>query len=303
MKKPLIFLFLIMVISASQAFAHVEDCYVWDATTTGYYSEVTLEYGMFVSVSGYAGTETEGDEGNPPFYCTEYEFGSFVGSYLTGPGIFGQQDLYTFDSIAEVEHESFEAEDPGSYCVASDHGIMVGFIWNDHSGQDQTITNIETTNSTNQCLTLDCEDLPNSEKCPTPTPTPTPTPCPLGFDVCPDVSANISQIDLVEKNSQAEVTVGVSNAEGVTTTFSLRATAGTGSATFDDGTTTKSFTGNVNNQVLRIKGVTESSQVDNIIIEAKHVTRLLASDNFTVAVISSLVFQRINTTPPNEDVP
>lgn len=147
MKKQLIFVFLIMVISASQAFAHVEDCYVWDVTTTEY-SEVTIDYGMFIMVSGYAGTETEANEGNPPWYCSDYEFGSFVSSDLTGPGVFSHRDLYTLNSTADVEHESLEAEDPGDYCVTSEHGTQIGFTWNDHSGQNHTITTVDTTGST-----------------------------------------------------------------------------------------------------------------------------------------------------------
>jgi len=77
----------------------------------------------------------------------------------------------------------------------------------------------------------------------------------------------------------------------------------TGEARFDNNTN-EIRKGN-GNHTLRIKGVTESSAANKMKIIATPVNSSteLNSKEFTVAVISSLVFQRINTTPPNEDVP
>ena len=126
--------------------------------------------------------------------------------------------------------------------------------------------------------------------CPIPsvTPTPTPTPTPPAI--------TISSINIVEKYGEETVTVNITNNPMGTTNFTLRTTNGTGSATFENGTNEVIINGNATNQQLRIRGITESSAADNITIEAKANNRptVLAHDEFTVAVITSLEFERIN---------
>lgn len=101
-------------------------------------------------------------------------------------------------------------------------------------------------------------------------------------------------LDVIEKNNTRDVSVTVTNNASGSTTFSLRTIAGTGSATFADGSTSITVNGNVTNQTLTIKGVTESSRLDNITIEAKfnNSSTVSAHDEFTVATITSLVFQK-----------
>ncbi len=136
---------------------------------------------------------------------------------------------------------------------------------------------------------------------PTPTPTPTPQCLKLSLLDCQDIGATIDAPEIIEKYNVVDIPITVSdavdpNGQALTTTFSIRTTSGTGSATFEDGSTSISFQGNVTSQNLRVKGVTESSQVNNIIIEAKYNNRLLASDTFTVAAITALEFDRIDNT-------
>lgn len=117
------------------------------------------------------------------------------------------------------------------------------------------------------------------------------------------LTATIDPIDVVEKYGEKNVTVTVANA--TTAKASIRQVAGTtGNATFADGSTEIDVPVNASQQ-LTIKGVTESSQADNFILEVKANGNqtVLAGDNFTVAVITALEFERINTTGINPDVP
>ncbi|MGE3468259.1 MAG: hypothetical protein AB7J13_15175, partial [Pyrinomonadaceae bacterium] len=63
--------------------------------------------------------------------------------------------------------------------------------------------------------------------------------------------------------------MSVFNNAGGTTRFCLRTTNGCGNATFADNTPEAVVPGNVMDHPLILKGVTESSQIDNCIIEAK----------------------------------
>lgn len=281
MKRHLLIIFALFIVtlSSKSVSSQIEYCYDWDAVVYGY-SEL-LHNDQAYLVSGIAGTEIVVFDYTP--YVCDNDYTAWVYSELANSsGVLSYGRLESNDWDVEGRHPVFNAQ-PRTYCVTSAHGLVAYMVFD--NGE---IIQFETAEIL-AGYTQDCHTFP-----PPPTPTPTPTPCPPGLDSCPDPAATISQINLVEKYGLADVTVGVSNAAGVTTTFSLRTTAGTGSATFDDGTATKSFTGNVNNQVLRVKGVIESSQIDNLIVEAKHGNRLLASDNFTVAVIESLDFQLIN---------
>lgn len=167
MKKHLIFVFLIIVISASHAFAHREDCDVWDVDVTGF-SEVEL---LFDRVYGFAQTEIEATVSGPPSYCFDYEFYAAIESEFEGPNVYssipesGKPDA----TIVEVEHDDVEAE-KGTYCVTSNHQYGGSFTWNNHKGEDILVilTGDGGISSVPACITIDEE--------PTPTPTPTPTP-------------------------------------------------------------------------------------------------------------------------------
>lgn len=207
----------------------------------------------------------------------------------------GYQDIFP----AEVYHSIFYSTRGNQYCVATDHyGIL-------YDGWDPT----------------DAEQLPSTQSChivgpapPTPTPTPTPSPTPPcepltggALDPCqptptptptPTPSVSVTPIDVVEKYGERNISVTVRNNDAGTTKFVLTTTAGTGTATFENDTNVEVVLGNVENQPLKIKGVLESSQIDNIRIEARvnNDPAVKASDDFTVAVITSLVFEKFDST-------
>jgi hypothetical protein len=92
--------------------------------------------------------------------------------------------------------------------------------------------------------------------------------------------------------------VTVTNNSGGTTKFTIRPTntSGTGRATFSDGSTELIINGNAANQPLTVKGVTRSSQVDDLIIEAmlNNNNTVVASDLFTVGEITSLIWEKFD---------
>lgn len=117
---------------------------------------------------------------------------------------------------------------------------------------------------------------------------------------------SISEVTLVEKHGLTSVTIGVTGAGAQDTTkFRLRLVSGTGNATFEDSTTEKSYTGNLSQTELKIKGITESSAVGNYVIEAlvNDTLHQASAKNFTIAAITALEFERINTTGGSPDVP
>ena len=128
-----------------------------------------------------------------------------------------------------------------------------------------------------------CQPIGNGSLPPCPTPTPSP-------------SATIVPIDVVEKFGETDVKVSIANNANGTTKFTIRTPNGAGNATFANNSTEVTVNGNTTNMPLIIKGVTESSQADNIKIEAKlnNSSTVSAQDDFTVAVITSLEFERIN---------
>ena len=152
----------------------------------------------------------------------------------------------------------------------------------------------------------DCKTVPATPPTPPPTPFPTPTPCdPLGLNPClpptptptptTTAQATISPFDVVEKYGTVDVTVTITNSTSVDTIVSFRTASGSGVATFADGVAVKAFSGN-QNLTLKIKGVTESAQLDGIFLEVKNNNVLLASEPFTVAVITSLEFEKFDST-------
>lgn len=120
----------------------------------------------------------------------------------------------------------------------------------------------------------------------------------------------ISDVGFVEKNGLKDVTLsfgaGGTPTSGDTVKLKLERTSGTGTATFEDGSTEVTYTGTGGApQTFRIKGVTESSQANNYKVQAEvnNSTDGQPSRDFTVAVISTLEFERINTTGTSPDVP
>jgi hypothetical protein len=110
------------------------------------------------------------------------------------------------------------------------------------------------------------------------------------FTVVP-IKVTTSKFSLVEKNGEINVSVAVSgflaNAPQKTTKLHLvTPTSGTGDATFDNNTHDLNLTGNIN-QLVKIKGVTESSQIKNLKFEARINTSpaIKSATSFTVATV------------------
>ena len=114
----------------------------------------------------------------------------------------------------------------------------------------------------------------------------------------------ITAFEVVEKFGETDVKVSIANNANGTTKFTIKTPNGTGSAVFESGLNELTVNGNATNMPLKIKGVTESSQANNIIIEAKlnNSKSVSASDNFTVARITLLLFEKFEpdyTEPDN----
>jgi hypothetical protein len=290
MKKQFIILFALTMIlfSSKNAFSQIEACYDWHAFVDGY--SLVLRDDQQLLVSGIAGTDITVLDFTP-FFC-DHDFNAWVYSELANSSqvlSFGRAESTGWE--VDGRHLTFNAE-YRLYCVTSAHGFVDRWTYDDGK-IFRVFTDEYLAGYSRSCYTF------------SPPPPPTPTPTPPCF-TCQDIQATIGALEIIEKYNVLNVPITVSNAtetngQQLTTTFSIRTSNGTGSATFEDGTTSISFQGDVQNQNLRIKGVTESSQVDNIIIEAKftnpsnNTTRTLASDNFTVAVITALEFGANNS--------
>jgi hypothetical protein len=108
----------------------------------------------------------------------------------------------------------------------------------------------------------------------------------------------IANVPLVEKNGEQTVNVTVSGLANPTdeVKFTLNPLPGaTGAANFDNNTN-EIRKGN-GSHTLTIKGITESSAINKMTIEATPVNanNVLNHKEFTVAVINSLTFERINS--------
>jgi hypothetical protein len=158
MKKQLIFVFFVMVISVCQAFAHQEDCEVYSVSETGY-SEVGID--QVDGVYGASSTELDVDEGSPPSYCTNYEFDAQITASLEGPNV---NDTVTDSNggFVEVQFGYVEAEE-GQYCVTGSHGFAVSYNWNDHSGNNNPIVYSFPGSKTSECVMGD--PTPGIEAC------------------------------------------------------------------------------------------------------------------------------------------
>jgi hypothetical protein len=112
---------------------------------------------------------------------------------------------------------------------------------------------------------------------------------------------SITAVGVVEKNSLKDITLSFAAGGAPSSTDSvklkLERTSGTGSATFENGSAEVTYTQGGAPQTFKIKGVTESSQVDNykVKVEINGSTDGQPTRDFTVAAITALEFEKINT--------
>lgn len=126
---------------------------------------------------------------------------------------------------------------------------------------------------------------------------------PKAFTWNPDSTVEFSNLpSIVEKYGEETLNVTVRNLPNPTDTTRLtfRTTNGTAVAKFINNLSQLVdelvITGNVTNQAVRIKGITESSQANNLIVEARigNSPTVKASRIFTIATITSLVFEKFD---------
>jgi hypothetical protein len=105
----------------------------------------------------------------------------------------------------------------------------------------------------------------------------------------------IADVQIVEKNGERTINVSVSGLVQPTdkVKFTLKHLSGTGEAQFDNGSNVIEVS-NGENQPLKIKGITESSQANNMTVEAtpSNASNVLAHKEFTVATISSITYEK-----------
>jgi hypothetical protein len=194
---------------------------------------------------------------------------------------------------AEYFHPTFASLRGNQYCTLTDHYAVL---------YDGTFEIDEYLGSTGVCHVV--APLPPTPTPTPPPPTPTPTPpCdPLGALPCqtptptptPSPVVTISPIDVVEKYGETTIKVTISNNAGGSTRLKIKTADGTtGEASFDFNLPETTIDGNVTDQEVKVHGVVQSSQKDNISIEAtvNNNPTVVASRNFTVAVITQLYFQ------------
>jgi hypothetical protein len=281
MKKQLIFAFLIIVISSNTAFSQISACFNWTVSGIGY--SVVLHDDVALRVSGIAGTEFIVYDYTPA-YC-DHDFDSWVYSELANSsGVLSSGRLQSNQWEVEGMHGTFNATFR-TYCVTTAHG-MVDYWSYDDGKIFQNFTDEYTLAYSQNCYTFVACPTNPSVACPTPTPTPNP----------PTVAIT-QRTDIIEKNGTKDLKITVTNNSSGTTKLNIRTTNGTGDAVFDNNTAELIINGNVTDQVFKIKGTTESSGVDNITVEAKLNTNTAVADHdeFTVAVVSSLVFEANNS--------
>lgn len=241
-------------------------------------------------VSGYSYLELT-------YYFPEYHYDPSLDSWLLHVTPlweleFGSDTGYQDVLPAEWDHGTYFSNRGEEYCVEGHHyadlydgGTLVDEI-------DLGITD-------------DCHTVAQATPTPTPPVTPTPTPgCgPSNEDPCPPPSPaptpviTIADVPLVEKFGTRDVAVTVSGLTGSNQAiFTLHPLTGsTGEAKFDNNTT-EIRTGN-GSYTLHIKGTLESSAANQMTIEATTTSTsgVLKHKEFTVAVITSLIFERINS--------
>lgn len=133
----------------------------------------------------------------------------------------------------------------------------------------------------------------------------------VGFQVTTTNSTvQFSSLPVVEKNGERILRVTVRNLvnSSDTTRLTFKTALGTfGAAKFIDASGNEVnelvINGEVENQAVTIKGITESSQANNMTVEARigNATVVKAARVFTVATITSLVFERFDGSYVNLD--
>lgn len=294
-KYILIFFFLLFAVAAFNVETKAQS--VWGASVIAWDDDAPNIDGLSITaVDYYAGA-----------YYDPYVYGCLYSVY-NSQNCISEGESYGYDYYvpAQVYHPLFQSQRLNTYCTYSEHWAVAVyqvnlFQWWDaytfsYFGGGEMGNNVPWYGYYSYTYVPRDIYIGWTEACHT---------VPLnqcegrGEGACEEPTATISPIDVVEKNGEKAVNVSVTTPISTwTTTFTIKKTDGTtGSATFDDGSTVKSFTGNVTNQTLTIKGVTESSQVNNFTIVARINNNTdLASDTFTVATVTSLEFERIDST-------
>jgi hypothetical protein len=294
-KYILIFFFLLFAVLTSSVETKAQS--VWGASVIAWDDDAPNIDGLSITaVDYYAGA-----------YYDPYVYGCLYSIY-NSQNCISEGDSYGYDYYvpAQVYHPLFQSQRLNTYCTYSEHWAVAVYQvnlfqwWDTYSfsyfGGGEMGNNVPWYGYYSYTYVPRDIYIGWTEACHT---------VPLnqcegrGEAECQEPTGSISPVDVVEKNNEKTVNVSVTTPISTwTTTFTIKKTDGTtGSATFDDGSTVKTFTGNVVNQPLTIKGVTESSQVDNFTIVARINNNTdLASDSFTVATISSLEFERIDST-------
>jgi hypothetical protein len=228
---------------------------------------------------------------SPPYYWDPYLESYFLNTttqHVLNEGFdYGLEDIFP----AVFSHPTFSSTVGNTYCTLADH---YSYFWPNLLAPDGRYDYLDTTYI---CHTV------NAPPTPTPTPNPTPTPCepllpcqsPTPTPAPPIVT--IAPVDVVEKFGEKTFNVSVfNNAGGVATLKIMTATGTTGDATFPDNSTQLTINGNVTDQQVTINGVLESSQKDNMSIEAtvNNSPTVFASRTFTVAVIAEVFFQKFD---------
>lgn len=292
-KYILIFFFLLFAFASFNA-VETKAQSIWGASVIAWDDSVPNIDGLsLTAVDYYAGA-----------YYDPYVYGCLYSIYENYCRSEGESLGYDYYVPARVYHPLFQSQRLNTYCVYSEHWAIAIYQVNLYQWWDAwTFSSFSGGEMGNNVpwygyysytyvprdiyvgYTQACHTVPLDQ-------------CEAASATCQQPTVSISPIDAVQKDGERTVNVSVANAQSSDTTkFTIRRTAGTGNATFSDGTTEKSFTGNITNQPLTIKGVTESSQPDNFVIEAtmNGNATVLKSDNFTVPVVTSIAFERINT--------
>lgn len=290
-KYILIFFFLLFAVAACSVETKAQS--IWGASVIAWDDDAPNIDGLSITaVDYYAGA-----------YYDPYVYGCLYSIY--GESCISEGESYGYDYYipAQVYHPLFQSQRLNTYCVYSEHWAVAVYQVNYYQWWDAYgfsyfgggemgnnvpwygyFTYTYVPRDVYIGWTEVCHTVPLDQ-------------CDAGSATCQQPTVTISPVDVVQKDGERTVNVSVANAQSSDTTkFTIRRTAGTGSATFDDGTTEKSLTGNFTNTPLKLKGVTESSQVNNFVIEARmnNDSTVLKSDEFTVPVVTSITVERIN---------
>ena len=239
----------------------------------------------------------------PPYYWDPYLESYFVNAstqqVLDSGYSFGLEDFYP----ATFDHRVYISSPGQTYCTVGDH---YSYFWPDLLAPEGWRFDFLATTAVCHTVSPLPTPTPTPPFTPTPTPTPSPDPCdPAAGLPCatptptpvPSPTVTISAIEVVEKYGEMVFRVTVVNNPGGTTFLRIKTAAGTtGAATFIDGSTQMAINGNVTDQQVTLKGLTESSQKDNMTIDAtvNGSASVVTSQNFTVGLIAELYFEKFD---------